>query len=72
MPVPTNLGTPGLPNSQYVTNAGPAIYNVTHNPPVPAASQPVVVTAQVHDPNGVQISRCITGLIRRRLTPPCR
>src|SRR5208282_2367162 len=43
----------GMPNSQYVTNAGPAIYNVTHNPPVPAANQNVVVTAQVHDPNGV-------------------
>jgi hypothetical protein len=54
LPVPNNLGTPGMPNSQLVTNAGPAIYNVTHNPPVPAASQNVVVTAQVHDPNGVQ------------------
>jgi len=54
MPVPNNLGTPGMPNSRYVTNAGPAIYNVTHNPPVPAANQSVVVTAQVHDPNGVQ------------------
>ena len=54
MPVPSNLGTPGMRNSQYATNAGPAIYNVTHNPPVPAASQNVVVTAQVHDPNGVQ------------------
>ncbi|HXR03405.1 MAG TPA: lamin tail domain-containing protein, partial [Verrucomicrobiae bacterium] len=53
MPVPTNLGSPGLPNSEYITNAGPAIYNVTHNPPVPAANQNVVVTAQVHDPNGV-------------------
>jgi len=51
--VPLNLGTPGLPNSQYATNAGPAIYNVTHNPPVPAANQNVVVTTQVHDPNGV-------------------
>ena len=57
MPVPTNLGTPGLPNSQYVTNAGPAIYNVTHNPPVPAAGQPVVVTARVQDPDGVQTLR---------------
>ena len=53
MPVPNNLGTPGMPNSKRVTNAGPAIYNVTHNPPVPAANQNVVVTAQVHDPNGV-------------------
>ena len=54
MPVPNNLGTPGLPNSQRVTNAGPAIYMVAHNPPLPAANQSVVVTAQVHDPNGVQ------------------
>jgi len=53
MPVPANLGSPGGPNSQYVTNAGPAIYNVTHTPSVPAANQPVVVTTQVHDPNGV-------------------
>jgi hypothetical protein len=54
MPVPTNLGSPGGPNSRYVTNAGPAIYNVTHAPSLPAASQPVVVTANIHDPNGVQ------------------
>ena len=54
LPVPNNLGTPGMPNSQLVTNAGPAIYNVTHNPPVPAASQSVVVTAQAHDFSGVQ------------------
>ncbi|MGC9944297.1 MAG: lamin tail domain-containing protein, partial [Verrucomicrobiota bacterium] len=53
LPVPNNLGTPGLPNSQYITNAGPAIYNVTHSPPVPAANQPVVVTANVSDPDGV-------------------
>ena len=54
LPVPANLGSPGMPNSTYITNAGPAIYNVTHNPPVPAASQPVVVTANVSDPDGVQ------------------
>ncbi len=54
MPVPANLGTPGGPNSQYVTNAGPAVYNVTHTPSVPAASQPVVVTAQTHDPDGIK------------------
>ena len=53
MPVPANLGSPGLPNSQWVTNAGPAIYNVTHTPPLPAADQPVVVTANIHDSQGV-------------------
>jgi hypothetical protein len=54
MPVPTNLGTPGARNSQYVTNAGPALYNVTHVPSLPTANQPVVVTAQAHDPDGIQ------------------
>ena len=36
----------GCPTAQYITNAGPAMYNVTHSPSVPAANQPVVVTAQ--------------------------
>ncbi|HSU53049.1 MAG TPA: lamin tail domain-containing protein [Candidatus Dormibacteraeota bacterium] len=53
MPVPANLGTPGLPNSASVANAGPAIYQVTHTPSLPAANQPAVVTARVHAPNGV-------------------
>ena len=54
LPVPANLGTPGAPNSTYVGNAGPAVYAVTHTPPVPTAGQAVVVTARVHDPDGVQ------------------
>lgn len=54
MPVPANLGTPGMPNSAYATNTGPAIYQVTHTPSVPAAGQAFVVTARVHDPDGVQ------------------
>jgi regulation of enolase protein 1 (concanavalin A-like superfamily) len=54
LPVPSNLGTPGAPNSRFLPNAGPAIYQVTHNPPIPAAAQSVVVTARVHDANGVQ------------------
>ena len=53
LPVPPNLGTPGLPNSRAVTNAGPAIYQVKHSPPLPAANQPVVVTARFHDRNSV-------------------
>lgn len=54
LPVPANLGSPGQLNSTYLTNAGPAIYNVTHNPPLPAANQAVVVTCNVSDPDGVQ------------------
>lgn len=49
MPLPANLGTPGRRNSRYAANAGPAIYEVTHSPPLPASSQPVVVTARFHD-----------------------
>ena len=53
MPVPANLGTPGARNSRFVANVGPAIYQVTHSPPVPAAGQSVVVSARVHDADGV-------------------
>ena len=53
LPVPTNLGTPGLPNSRRVANAGPSIDLVRHTPAVPAAGQPVVVTARVSDPDGL-------------------
>jgi regulation of enolase protein 1 (concanavalin A-like superfamily) len=54
LPIPANLGTPGAVNSHAVTNAGPAIYNVTHFPTVPAAAQNVVITANIHDPDGLQ------------------
>ncbi len=53
MDLPMNLGTPGARNSRAVDNAPPAIFAVTHNPPVPAANEPVVVTARVNDPDGV-------------------
>ena len=49
MPVPQNLGTPGLPNSQAAAHAGPAIFAIKHSPALPAAGQPVVVTARFHD-----------------------
>jgi hypothetical protein len=54
LPIPNNLGTPGARNSTFVTNAGPALYCVSHTPAVPAANQSVVVTANVHDPDGVK------------------
>src|SRR5208337_795022 len=37
-----------------VTNAGPAIYEVKHSPPLPATNQPVVVSARFHDVNPLQ------------------
>lgn len=50
--VSSTVGTPGLANTG-AANVGPAISEVTHAPVLPAASQPILVTARVHDPNGI-------------------
>lgn len=64
MDLPTNLGTPGAVNSRTVPNASPAIYGVTHYPAVPAANEPVVVTARAHDADGISSMR-----LRYRIDP---
>lgn len=51
--IPANLGTPGAPNSRLVTNAGPAIVEVSHEPVVPQALEAVRITARVDDPDGI-------------------
>ncbi|MGC8887034.1 MAG: lamin tail domain-containing protein, partial [Verrucomicrobiia bacterium] len=51
------LGTPGKRNSIAVSNAPPAIYEVRHDPVVPAANQNVLVTARVHDPDKLSYVR---------------
>jgi hypothetical protein len=50
-----NLGTPGARNSRAPAggNAGPAITDVKHEPPLPAAGQAVLVLARVADPDGL-------------------
>jgi hypothetical protein len=55
MSLPVNLGTPGARNSRTLVtpNVGPAIFNVSHSPVLPATSQAVTVRAQVHDPSGI-------------------
>jgi regulation of enolase protein 1 (concanavalin A-like superfamily) len=53
MSLPGNLGTPGAVNSRAIPNAGPAISDVTHSPVLPAANEPVVVTARASDPEAV-------------------
>jgi hypothetical protein len=53
MTLPATVGTPGAPNSRAVTNAPPAIDSVAHAPVLPAANQPVIVTARVNDPDGL-------------------
>ena len=45
-------GTPGVRNSRAVPNAGPAIAEVSHDPPLPAPNEPVRVSAMVSDPDG--------------------
>jgi len=51
--VPTDLGSPGLQNSRFAGNLGPAISDLSHRPILPAAGQSVTVTCHVHDPDGV-------------------
>ncbi|MBM3881392.1 MAG: hypothetical protein FJ387_16980, partial [Verrucomicrobia bacterium] len=64
MLVPANLGTPGARNSRAVLNAGPAIFDVTHAPVLPASGQAVLVTARLTDPDGVGSAR-----LRYRVDP---
>jgi hypothetical protein len=54
---PANLGTPGLPNSRLIPNAGPVITRVIHNPAVPVATQMVNVFAQIGDPDRIALVR---------------
>ncbi len=51
--MPLNLGTPGLPNTALVTNRGPDILEVRHDPVLPASGQAITVTARVTDNDGV-------------------
>jgi len=60
--VPSNLGTPGARNSRTAANVGPAIHSVRHDPALPAANEPVVVSARVQDPDGVASARLIYRL----------
>ena len=50
---PQNPGTPGCVNSRRVTNAGPAISEVTPDPVLPAAGEAVTVRARIGDVDGL-------------------
>lgn len=50
---PENHGTPGAPNSRAAANIGPSYREFRHSPAVPAAFEPVVVSAVASDPDGV-------------------
>ena len=45
--------SPGVRNTSYGDNAAPNIRKVTHSPQMPTASEPIVITALVTDPEGV-------------------
>jgi hypothetical protein len=64
LPTGSNLGTPGMRNSRWTPNAPPAVFGVQHAPVLPAANQPIVVTAQVSDPDGIA-----SVLLKYRLDP---
>jgi hypothetical protein len=64
LPTPANPGTPGARNSRYIANAPPAITGVSHAPILPAANQPIVVSARVGDPDGIA-----SVLLKYRLDP---
>lgn len=50
---PLNIGTPGLQNTAFTPNRGPDILQVRHSPVLPAAGEPIVVTARITDHDGV-------------------
>jgi hypothetical protein len=49
---PTTGGTPGARNSTFSESATITVHSVRHEPAVPAAGQPVTVSAVAHDPSG--------------------
>jgi len=64
MAIPARLGTPGGPNSRFMGNAGPAVYDVAHWPPLPDADEPLRVTARASDYQGI-----LSVTLRYRIDP---
>ncbi len=50
---PESHGTPGAVNSRFAPNAGPTFHRFRHSPVVPANNEPVIVSAESTDPDGV-------------------
>ena len=51
--MPNHHGTPGAPNSTLADNIGPVYRDLQHEPVVPVADEPVTVSVQADDPDGV-------------------
>jgi hypothetical protein len=52
LPVPKNLGTAGAANSAMLAAAAPTVSELRHSPPVPRATQSVLITARVEAAGG--------------------
>ena len=48
-----NGGTPGTANSRAIANLGPTFASLTHSPVMPEAGQPVGISVDAADPQGV-------------------
>ncbi len=46
-------GTPGAPNTGSVANTGPTYRDLIHEPAVPQAGEPAVISVRPHDPDGI-------------------
>ncbi len=53
IPMPSPRGTPGKPNTVYLSNLGPVIWDVTQKPIVPKSADSVRITAKISDSDGV-------------------
>jgi hypothetical protein len=53
LPIATDNGTPGAPNSRLVPNLGPTFTGLKHDPVVPQPGQSVTVQVAAQDPQGV-------------------
>ena len=51
--LPDKSGTPGMPNSRLLANAGPTLSRLDHSPAVPEPMQPIRVSIQAEDHNGI-------------------
>ncbi|MDA0766953.1 MAG: lamin tail domain-containing protein [Verrucomicrobia bacterium] len=47
LPIPNNLGTPGMANSRLISSPAPTVSGVVHSPAVPSTTDEVTITARV-------------------------
>lgn len=55
LPIPANIGSPGLANGQVRPTLGPSITGTTHFPVLPASRQNITVAAEVTDPDRIAL-----------------